>query len=277
MATADKLRYTSEAVDDIQAAINEMGVTVGNDIPLGEYGGKIRQISGGDEPDPIPEYRQVILDIVLTPAMGSLPISVPFYHAGAQTGTIEVDDGREPITITASPQRVPFEEYGKYRVKITRTDGAWHIGYGEFSILGTATYGTVTDGLVGVFMGEGVGINTSGYGFRDYSSIKRCTLPRVLTPRTSLQPGCFRYCTSLEEIILPTNLTTLNPADSLSRMYGCKRIIIPIATPKAISTTTFTGLTALTKIYVPDEGVELYKAAAGWMNYKNQIYPMSEM
>lgn len=45
---AEKLQYTSDAVDDIQAAINEKGVTVGNDTELGLYGDKIREISGGN-------------------------------------------------------------------------------------------------------------------------------------------------------------------------------------------------------------------------------------
>jgi len=45
---AEKLKYTSDAVDDIQVAINEKGVTVGNDIELGLYGNKIREISGGN-------------------------------------------------------------------------------------------------------------------------------------------------------------------------------------------------------------------------------------
>lgn len=45
MATiAEKLEYTSEAVDDIQAAINEKGVEVKNNIKLGLYGDKIREI-----------------------------------------------------------------------------------------------------------------------------------------------------------------------------------------------------------------------------------------
>lgn len=41
---AEKLQYTSDAVDDIQAAINEKGVEVDDDIELGLYGDKIREI-----------------------------------------------------------------------------------------------------------------------------------------------------------------------------------------------------------------------------------------
>ena len=43
----EKLQYTSNAVDDIQAAINEKGVKVDDDIELGFYGDKIREITGG--------------------------------------------------------------------------------------------------------------------------------------------------------------------------------------------------------------------------------------
>lgn len=44
---ADKLSYLSDAIDDIQDAINEKGIEVSNTIPLGLYGNKIREIQGG--------------------------------------------------------------------------------------------------------------------------------------------------------------------------------------------------------------------------------------
>ena len=52
MATiAEKLQYTSDAVDDIQAAINEKGVEVDDDIELGLYGDKIREINAYTDDD----------------------------------------------------------------------------------------------------------------------------------------------------------------------------------------------------------------------------------
>ena len=45
---AEKLTYLSDAVDDIQAAINEKGVEVSDTLPLGTYGNKIREITGGE-------------------------------------------------------------------------------------------------------------------------------------------------------------------------------------------------------------------------------------
>ena len=44
---AEKLLYTSNSVDDIQKAINEKGVEVQDNVPLGEYGEKIRSIPVG--------------------------------------------------------------------------------------------------------------------------------------------------------------------------------------------------------------------------------------
>ncbi|RKI44296.1 hypothetical protein D7V86_03395 [bacterium D16-51] len=41
---AEKLQYTSNAVNDIQTAINEKGIEVDNSIELGYYGDKIREI-----------------------------------------------------------------------------------------------------------------------------------------------------------------------------------------------------------------------------------------
>ncbi|MCI8379729.1 MAG: hypothetical protein HFH72_14670 [Lachnospiraceae bacterium] len=42
---AQKLQYTCNAVDDIQLAINEMGVQTDDETPLGYYGDKIREIA----------------------------------------------------------------------------------------------------------------------------------------------------------------------------------------------------------------------------------------
>ena len=44
---AEKLAYLSDAVDDIQSAINEKGVEVSDSIPLATYGDKIREIESG--------------------------------------------------------------------------------------------------------------------------------------------------------------------------------------------------------------------------------------
>ena len=42
---ADKLKYTSDAIDDIQLAINENHVECDNTVELGLYGDKIREIA----------------------------------------------------------------------------------------------------------------------------------------------------------------------------------------------------------------------------------------
>ena len=60
MATiAEKLQYTSDAVDDIQAAINEKGVEVDDDIELGLYGDKIREINAYTDDDIIIKLEEV--------------------------------------------------------------------------------------------------------------------------------------------------------------------------------------------------------------------------
>lgn len=43
----DKLKYLSEAVNDIQAAINEKKIEVDSTVPLEKYGDKIREIQTG--------------------------------------------------------------------------------------------------------------------------------------------------------------------------------------------------------------------------------------
>ena len=51
MATiVDKLTYTKNAVDDIQAAIVEKGVECADSVPLDDYGNKIRDIKTQQKP-----------------------------------------------------------------------------------------------------------------------------------------------------------------------------------------------------------------------------------
>ena len=61
----------------------------------------------------------------------------------------------------------------------------------------------------------------------------------------------FRNCTSLKEV---TFLHTTPPRYSYT-LYGCS---------------------SLETIYVPDEAVDAYKTATGWLNYASKIKPLSE-
>lgn len=59
---AEKLAYTANAIDDIQAAIIEQGVEVGANVPLADYGDKVRAISGGGPgPSPTPAASMTVV------------------------------------------------------------------------------------------------------------------------------------------------------------------------------------------------------------------------
>ena len=62
---AEKLQYTYNAVDDIQLAINEMGVQTDDETPLGYYGDKIREIAnvnGNNIKDNVNTFDCITLD-----------------------------------------------------------------------------------------------------------------------------------------------------------------------------------------------------------------------
>lgn len=52
----EKLEYTKNAVDDIQAAINEKGIECTDSVPLKDYGDKIRNIKTHQKPTFCPWY-----------------------------------------------------------------------------------------------------------------------------------------------------------------------------------------------------------------------------
>lgn len=56
---AEKLQYTSNAVNDIQTAINEKGVEIDNTIELGYYGDKIREIKVYTDDDIIINLKKI--------------------------------------------------------------------------------------------------------------------------------------------------------------------------------------------------------------------------
>ena len=63
---AKQLAYTSAAVGDIQLAITEKGVAMSDDIPLGDYGNKIREILA-----------------MIYPSFAILNLNTNFYHVTA--------------------------------------------------------------------------------------------------------------------------------------------------------------------------------------------------
>jgi hypothetical protein len=102
------------------------------------------------------------------------------------------------------------------------------------------------------------------------------SLSSIIIPSgtNSIGAYAFYYCYSLSSIIIPSGVTSI----SASIFYNCKKLKdyqILATIPPTLTAGAFTGLSMITKIYVPDASVATYKAATNWTTYAAYIYPIS--
>lgn len=119
---------------------------------------------------------------------------------------------------------------------------------------------------------------TNVYGILSYSNIER--LPSSIFERCSeiiMFTLAFAYCTSLIEAWFPHGSDKVtNWAYLFQNCSKLQTVLLKQETPPNIDATVFTGCSALTSIYVPDDSVELYKQATNWNTYADIIKPISE-
>ncbi len=93
---------------------------------------------------------------------------------------------------------------------------------------------------------------------------------------TNLGNATFDYCVSLAQLTIPSQVTYIGT----NFLRGCTSFRVLICegtTPPTIESTTLSGATNLSGIYVPDASVAAYKAANRWSNYASKIFPMSDL
>ena len=155
--------------------------------------------------------------------------------------------------------------------------------------------GLIAHKIVGKFANEDV-VTVGGYAFADMSSLTSVDLPNA----TTIGSYAFQSCTSLEELRIPkvktistrcfVNTTRLLRLDlpvceniGGYCFHGSAKIETLILRSNKVctlGTDAFgTGPIKVGKgyIYVPDNLVEQYKAAANWSTYAAQIKPISEL
>jgi len=90
---------------------------------------------------------------------------------------------------------------------------------------------------------------------------------------TAIETLAFGYCTALTTLTIGSGVTTIERL-AFSLCTGLTTIYNYAVTPQEIDATSFLGVnTAACTLYVPDESVDLYKAADVWKNFN--IQPMS--
>ena len=108
----------------------------------------------------------------------------------------------------------------------------------------------------------------SASGFEG-STLEEISLPAVLT---NIGDRAFKSCTNLKLLDIPSGVTAIGRAaiQDHRNVIICRAVSVP-----TLSTNNNVG-TAL--IFVPDESVDLYKAATNWSTAQiaNRIRPLSE-
>ena len=102
-------------------------------------------------------------------------------------------------------------------------------------------------------------------------------LSSVVIPNsvTSIADGTFNSCYCLSSVVIPNSVTNIG-SYAFDSCYNLKSYTFLAEIPPSISTNVFSGITSISKIYVPDASVESYKSATNWTAYANRIYPLSQ-
>ena len=100
----------------------------------------------------------------------------------------------------------------------------------------------------------------------EMSGLTSVTIPNSVT---SIGDEAFKNCTNLTSIEIPNRVTNIGN----STFYGCSGLTSVtnyVATPQAISESVFYDVDkSACTLYVPEESVDLYKAADVWKDFEN--------
>lgn len=112
-----------------------------------------------------------------------------------------------------------------------------------------------------------------------HSCFARCAaLESISFPQAgTFNDWCFSYCSALQEATLPAARTFTRYVFANSALG---KLVLPGETVAKIAADTFHN-TPIAKgtgyVYVPDDLLESYKAAANWVSIADQIKPLSEL
>ena len=92
--------------------------------------------------------------------------------------------------------------------------------------------------------------------------------------------GAFYLCTSLQVADLGEGLTSIG-TDTFNGCTSLASIICRAYNPPTLATNAFRGIPSasplITKFYVPNDRVNAYKAATGWIAFASRIYSINDL
>ena len=157
----------------------------------------------------------------------------------------------------------------KYFTNVKKIDGGYNTTYnaGVNGCTNLSKYNLIN--ITSISGGPGT---SSGENSAPFSGTKivELNLPNL----TTVDAYCFRNMASLKKVIIGTKLISIKSAYAFA--YSRGSILINTLVPATGSTLNRNGVVGTPYIYVPDEVVDDYKAAASFANWVNYIRPISQ-
>lgn len=149
--------------------------------------------------------------------------------------------------------------YGSGIVSIIIPDGITNLGDECFSDCSSLTSIIIPDSVTSI-----------GYScFEGCWSLTSVTIPDNVT---SIEDYCFSACESLTSITIPDNVTNIGTM-CFSYCPSLTTITLESITPPTLGSYVFDS--TVEKFFVPDESVASYKAASGWIEHADKIFPIT--
>mgnify|MGYP002622098426 FL=1 len=157
----------------------------------------------------------------------------------------------------------------KYFTRVKTINGGYSSTYnaGVNGCTNLSDYNLVN--ITSIIGGPGTGNGENSAPFSS-TKISELNIPNL----TTVGGYCFRNMPSLKKVVIGTAFTTINSAYAFSYVRGA--IIINTLVPATGSVLNRNGVVGSPCIYVPDEVVEDYKAAAAFATWASYIKPISE-
>lgn len=112
------------------------------------------------------------------------------------------------------------------------------------------------------------------FGCNHLNTIKIININNPKNLPLQLDDYCFKSCTRLEIVDLPSNTKAMSDYVFQS-CTSLKTLICRATTPPTIYSTAFSGVT-FDVIYVPDNSLDTYKSASNWSKFASKMKPLSE-
>ena len=104
--------------------------------------------------------------------------------------------------------------------------------------------------------------------FNTCYNLQTVTIPSTVT---SLGSNSFYHCFSLQALTIPSGVTSIG-GNAFYNCYSMKEYHFLSVLPPTLGSNVFYGIQPNTKIYVPEQSVDVYKGASNWSTYANYIY-----